>query len=65
MTSVGHGESVNLGLDVDDRLGVSLEPCNVDFDIEVTDAKVKGIVSMYLVVEQKNERTWRQWRPRA
>jgi hypothetical protein len=34
----GHSEAVDLGLDVRDRLGVGLQPCNVDFDIEVADA---------------------------
>jgi hypothetical protein len=33
-----HGESVNLGLDVDGLDGVGLEPRNVDLDIEVADA---------------------------
>lgn len=34
----GHGESVNLGLDVDDLLSVGLEPSNVNLDIEVANA---------------------------
>jgi hypothetical protein len=34
----GHGEAVDLGLDVDSGRGVGLQPCNIDFDIKVTDA---------------------------
>lgn len=34
----GHGEAVDLRLDVRDGRGVSLEPCDIDFDIKVTDA---------------------------
>src|SRR4051812_32801481 len=37
MAAIGHQEAVDLGLDVGDRLGVLLEPRNVDFDVEVTD----------------------------
>lgn len=37
VTAAGHGEAVDLGLDVLDRLGVGLEPGNVDLDVEVTD----------------------------
>lgn len=33
-----HGVSVHLGLDLDGLDGVLLEPCDVDLDIEVTDA---------------------------
>lgn len=35
VTSVLHQEAVNLGLDVLDRLGVGLDPSNVNLDIEV------------------------------
>ena len=31
-----HGVAVDLGLDVLDRLGIGLEPCNIDFNVEVT-----------------------------
>lgn len=40
VTAVGHGEAVDLGLDVLDRLGVGLQPGNVDFDIEVTNVLI-------------------------
>lgn len=36
--AVSHGEAVNLGLDVHDGGSVGLEPCDVDLDIEVTNA---------------------------
>ena len=36
--------SVNLGFDVDDALGALLEPCNVDFNIEMADVADDGIV---------------------
>jgi hypothetical protein len=36
VAAAGHGESVDLGLDVLDRLGVGLEPSNVDLNVEVT-----------------------------
>ena len=38
MTSAGHGEAVNLRLDIDDLLGIGLQPSNVDLNIKVTDA---------------------------
>lgn len=37
VAAAGHQETIDLGFDVLDRLGVGLEPSNVDFDIEVTD----------------------------
>ena len=39
VTAIGHGEAINLGLDIDNRLGVGLEPCNVDLNIKVTNAE--------------------------
>lgn len=39
--AVGHGESIDLGLNIDGLLGVSLEPCNINFNIEVTNAEKK------------------------
>lgn len=39
--AVGHGESIDLGLDVDGLLGVSLEPCDIDLNIKVTNANNK------------------------
>lgn len=41
MAAGGHGEAVNLGLDVDGLLGVRLEPSNINLDVEVTNAKSK------------------------
>ncbi|KAH6604358.1 hypothetical protein Trco_007804 [Trichoderma cornu-damae] len=35
VAAVGHGEPVDLGLDVLDRLGVGLEPSNVDLNVKV------------------------------
>lgn len=45
-----HEVAVDLGLDVGDRLGVLLEPGNVDFDVEVTDVADNGIVGHSLEV---------------
>ena len=39
VTTVGHGEAVNLRLDFNSLLSVSLQPGDVDFDIEVTNAR--------------------------
>ena len=44
VASVLHEEAVNLGLDAGDRLGVGLEPSNIDFDIEVTDVANNGVI---------------------
>ena len=38
VAAIGHGETVNLRLDVRDRGCVGLQPGNVDFNIEVTNA---------------------------
>lgn len=38
VSAVGHGEAVNLRLDVDAFLGVGLQPGNVDLNVEVADA---------------------------
>ena len=51
VTAVVHQVAVNLGLDAGDRLGVLLEPRNVDFDIEVTDVADNGIVGHSLEVD--------------
>ena len=42
VTAVGHGEAVDLGLNVRDRLGVGLQPGDVDFNVEVTNTRVIG-----------------------
>ena len=44
VTTVGHEEAVNLRLDVLDRLGVGLEPGNVNLNVEVTNIANNGIV---------------------
>ena len=44
VTAVGHGEAVNLGLDVHALLRVLLEPINIDLNIEVANAKGKPLV---------------------
>jgi hypothetical protein len=36
VAAIGHQITVNLGLDNLDRLGVGLEPGNIDFDVKVT-----------------------------
>lgn len=38
VTTGGHSETVNLRLDIDNGLGIGLEPRNVDLDIKVADA---------------------------
>lgn len=43
VTAVGHGEAVDLGLDVDNFLGIGLQPRDVDFDIKVADAVMMRI----------------------
>lgn len=51
VTAGGHGEAVNLGLDVLNALGVLLEPGNVDLDIEVTNVADNGVVGHSLKVD--------------
>ena len=36
MSATGHKEAVDLCLDVLDRLGIGLEPSNVDFNVEMS-----------------------------
>lgn len=38
MAARRHGVAVDLGLDVDDLLGVGLQPGDIDLNIEVADA---------------------------
>ena len=38
-----HREAVNLGLDVGDRLRVGLQPCHVNFDVEVANAEARKV----------------------
>lgn len=42
----GHEEAVDLGLDVLNRLGVGLEPGNVDLDVEVTNV-YEGLIDAH------------------
>jgi hypothetical protein len=44
VAAAGHEEAVDLGLDVLDRLGVLLQPRNVDLNVKVTDVADDGIV---------------------
>ena len=39
MAAVGHGETIDLGLDIRDGNSIGLEPGDIDFNIEVTDAE--------------------------
>ena len=39
MAAVGHGETIDLGLDIRDGNSIGLEPGDIDLNIEVTDAK--------------------------
>lgn len=57
VTAVLHEETVNLGLDVLHRLGVGLEPGNIDFDIEVTDVADNGVVGHNLEVSTSKDVT--------
>lgn len=38
VTSILHGVTIDLRLDVDDLGGVLLQPCNVDFNVKVSNA---------------------------
>lgn len=40
MAAGGHREAINLRLDVDNLLGVGLQPGDVDLNVKVTDADV-------------------------
>lgn len=58
VAAVGHGVAVNLGLDVLDRLGVGLEPGNVDLNVEVTDVCAVSLIQKIMI-----EGTYcKQWR---
>jgi hypothetical protein len=50
VTSVGHGEAVDLRLDADDLLGVGLQPGDVDLNVEVTNVANDGILAHDLEV---------------
>ena len=39
VTAIGHCKAINLRLNVDNRDSVGLEPSNIDFNIEVTNAR--------------------------
>jgi hypothetical protein len=51
-----HLESVDLGLDLDVLGGVGLQPCDVNLDIEVTDAAILAQPR----IPCKRRRTWRR-----
>lgn len=57
VTAVGHGVTVNLGLDVLDGLGVGLEPGNVNLNVEVTNVANNGIVTHDLEVSTSQDVT--------
>lgn len=50
VAAVGHQVAVNLGLDVLDGLGVSLEPSDINLNVEVTNVADDGIVAHDLEV---------------
>jgi hypothetical protein len=39
MATVGHGVTIDLGLNVDDRLRICLEPGYIDLDIEMANTR--------------------------
>ena len=43
MAAGGHRVPVNLWLDVDDALGICLQPGNVDLNIEVPNAEASSV----------------------
>lgn len=57
VTAVGHGVTVNLGLDVLDGLGVGLEPGNVNLNVEVTNVANNGVVTHDLEVSTSQDVT--------
>lgn len=50
VTAILHQVAIDLGLNAGDRLGVLLEPSNIDFDIEVTNVADNGVVGHGLEV---------------
>lgn len=57
MAAVGHGETIDLGLDVDALFSVSLEPSNVNLNIKMTNAS-KAVKTNKVIDE--NAHTWKQ-----
>jgi hypothetical protein len=57
VATAGHEEAVNLGLDVLGRLGVGLQPGNVDLDIKVTNVANNGVVGHGLEVATNKDVT--------
>lgn len=51
VAAAGHEEAVDLGLDVLDRLGVLLEPGNVNLNVKVTNVAHNGVVGHGLEVD--------------
>lgn len=65
MTAVGHCEAINPGFNIYNRRSVSLEPRNINLNIEVPDARGRSIVNVSTIIELKGLQTCRQWRPQA
>jgi hypothetical protein len=67
VTTRGKGETVNLGLDVDDLGGGLLDPSDVDLDVKVTDAVVTFSAPRVLMkmLPTRGRPTCKRWRPRA
>lgn len=63
VTARRHGEAVNLRLDVHGLLGVSLQPGNINLNVEVANAAFQ--VSNSIEVMWKRIFTSRQWHPQA
>ena len=57
VTAVGHGVTVNLGLDVLDGLGVGLKPGNINLNVEVTNVANNGVVTHDLEVSASQDVT--------
>jgi hypothetical protein len=57
VTTALHGETINLRLDVGDGSSVSLQPCNIDFNIKVTNVTDDSIILHLLKVTANNDIT--------
>jgi hypothetical protein len=55
VTAAGHGEAINLGLDIDSLLGIGLQPGNVDLNVEVTNIGDNCILGHNLEVLSGND----------
>ena len=43
VAAISHGEAIDLGFDVDNLLGVGLQPGNINLNVKVTDARICSI----------------------